>query len=58
MTTTTTITIRNTNERFGDPVEFSGDTLEDAVAEFQSCMDSLGYGEVTKSDYEIVNNET
>jgi hypothetical protein len=53
------ITIRNTNERFGDAVEFSGETIESAVAQLQDCVRSCGCDwagtVITESDYEIVS---
>jgi hypothetical protein len=53
------ITIRNTNERFGDAVEFSGETIEAAVSQLQDCVRSCGFEwagtVVTESDYEIVS---
>ena len=51
-------TIRNTNERFGDPIEFSGETLEDAVQNMQvalwACGPDFELATVTPDDYEEV----
>lgn len=52
------VTIRNTNDAYGDPVEITGETLESAVAEFQSGLRSCGpeFYEVVigPDDYDIV----
>lgn len=45
------VTIRNTNERLGDTVEYTGETLGAAVAAFQADVTALGYGTVTDSDW-------
>ena len=52
-------TIRNTNERFGDPVEFTGKTLDEAVANMQvtlwACGPEFERATVTADDYEIID---
>jgi len=59
-TTKPQVTIINRNEGYGDPVEFYGATLEEAVADMQSviraCDPSMSEIVVTESDYEIVNS--
>lgn len=55
------MTIRNTNEQYGMPVEFSGATLEAAVADMQATIrecPELAEAVVTEEDYEIVEDET
>lgn len=52
------VTIRNTNDAYGDPVEITGETLGDAVAEMQASLRACGpeFSEIVvdESDYEIV----
>jgi hypothetical protein len=52
-------TIRNTNERFGDPAQFSGETLADAVAAMQATIRECGpeFSDVvvTDCDYEVID---
>lgn len=49
------VTIQNTNELYGDSVEFTGETLEEAVAEMQAavraCGPELESVVVTNDDY-------
>ena len=58
----TMITIRNMNENYGDQTEFSGNTLEEAVASMQDAIRSCGteYAnvEVVQDDYETVSRYT
>jgi len=35
-------TIRNTNDKFGSPVEFCGETLDEAVANMQVTLWACG----------------
>lgn len=53
-----TVTIRNTNELYGDATEFHGDTLEEAVDDMQECLRCSGpaFAEVvvTEDDYEVM----
>ena len=52
-------TIRNTNDKFGSPVEFCGDGLDEAVAnmqvEIRACGPEFELATVTPDDYEIVD---
>ncbi len=56
------VTIRNTNERYGDPATWTADTLEAAVAEMQrdvrACGPEFADVIVTDADYEIVAGES
>ena len=53
-------TIRNTNEKYGDGIEFSGYTLVDAVEAMQiavrECGPEFACVEVTDVDYVIVED--
>ena len=48
-------TIRNTNERFGEPIEICGETLAEAVARMQAairdCGPEFADAVVTAGDY-------
>ena len=52
------VTIKNTNELYGDAIEFSGATIADAVSEMQStiraCGEEFSDAIVTDEDFEIV----
>jgi hypothetical protein len=52
------IIIKNTNEAYGDLIEFEGVTLEEAVAEMEATIRACGPDFedviVTADDYEIV----
>jgi hypothetical protein len=52
-------TIRNKNEKFGDAIEFSGKTLEEAVQNMQTALRACGKdfeaAVVTNADYEVVS---
>ena len=52
------VTIRNTNDSYGDPIEFIGDTLAQAVAAMQQAIRNCGqdYSDVviTDDDYDMV----
>ena len=52
------ITIRNTNDKFGDQTEFTAETLEGAVEQLQSGLRACGPEfdgvVVTEDDYEVV----
>ena len=52
-------TIRNTNERFGEPVLYEGATLVDAVRVMQcdlwACGPEFELATVTPDDYEIID---
>lgn len=54
------VTIRNINERYGDAIEFTAPTLEEAVRAFQSSVCTCGpdYAniEITPADYEVVED--
>jgi len=53
-----TTAIRNTNELYGESVTFTGETLEQAVAEMQAtirmCGEDFSDVTVTEDDYEII----
>lgn len=53
-----TVTIKNTNERYGDTVEFTGESIPDAVEKMQAairgCGDDFSSVVVTPDDYRIV----
>ena len=52
------ITIRNTTEKFGGPVEFTAELLVDAVADMQdairACGPEFAGAYVSPDDYEVV----
>jgi hypothetical protein len=52
------VTIKNANEKYGDPVLWTAETLEQAVAEMQQdirqCGDDYASVVVSECDYEIV----
>lgn len=52
------ITIRNTNELFGEDILFTGITESDAVAKMQAAISELGYDDiVSEDDYEHMRNK-
>ena len=55
------ITIRNTNDSYGDAVEFTGDSLASAVADMQATIRECGPAfadvVVSEADYEVLDDE-
>lgn len=55
-----TVTIKNTNENYGDDICFTGDTLAEAVADMQAkvreCGPEFADVEVIAEDYEVLSN--
>jgi len=54
-------TIRNINDRWGDPVTFTGEDVAACIAEMLECIANCGYegGELREGvDYEVVHDDT
>ena len=53
------ITIRNTNDKFGEPICYEGETVDAAVAVMQAdlraCGDDFAAVVVTVDDYEVLD---
>ena len=54
------ITIRNENELYGEPIEFHGETIEEAIADMQStirqCGPDFANVIVEHGDYSVVED--